>query len=214
MKTVSARSGAHKRQPSRVQGLLSSIRGHTDDNDAFDEQSTRQLMTAVHGDSEDGEDETLLDSSSDDDDDEPRSPTSSYGSITDSHFSGRPSQRRRHKCSWCSTEQLCRILHAILHSFLVYLGLPLFATALILYYGLNNPELDFLPGDAKLSWWCNFLGRQVVTLELSRLTQWIVLDLLVLGTRGAARVLGPHVTFFAIHARGWPLFCVRRRSGT
>jgi hypothetical protein len=94
-------------------------------------------------------------------------------------------------------------------SFFTTLAIPLFIMAWILYYGLGNPQFDFLP--ARLSWCLNFLGRQIVTLELARISTWIFLDVMILGNHrimipAARRGLfwGPIVTMTALQARGWP----------
>jgi hypothetical protein len=87
-------------------------------------------------------------------------------------------------------------------SFFTTLAIPLFILAWILYYGLGNPEFDFLP--ARLSWCLNFLGRQIITLELARISMWIFLDMMVLGNHRLARFWGPVVTMTALQARGWP----------
>jgi hypothetical protein len=38
-------------------------------------------------------------------------------------------------------------------------AVPLFVAAWPLFYYFDNPELDFLPGSATLSWWFNFFGE-------------------------------------------------------
>jgi hypothetical protein len=48
----------------------------------------------------------------------------------------------------------------VFHSFFM-IAIPLFAAAWILFYFLGNPEFDFLPGDARLSWWLNFFGTLI-----------------------------------------------------
>jgi hypothetical protein len=47
-------------------------------------------------------------------------------------------------------------------------------------------------------------GRQLVVLELSRLTQYIVIDKITLSTRIVAKILGPLVTILCIQSKGWP----------
>ena len=92
-------------------------------------------------------------------------------------------------------------------SYISTLALPAFVLAAILFYGLENPQWTFLPGHASVAWWLNFLGRQVVLLEVSRVMQWCCIDKLVLGTRLAVQCLGPLLTLCCIQARGWP-FCL------
>jgi hypothetical protein len=85
----------------------------------------------------------------------------------------------------------------------MWVALPLFLAGIFLYYPLGNPRFDFLPGEATLSWWCDFLGRQTLTMELARLTSWIVMELVV-ATRCGAKLLGSHLTFFCLQGTGWP----------
>lgn len=50
------------------------------------------------------------------------------------------------------------LLRITLLPFLAW-ALPLFVTSWILFYKCGNPSLEFLPGDATISWWLNFIGR-------------------------------------------------------
>jgi hypothetical protein len=61
---------------------------------------------------------------------------------------------------------------------------------------------------ATLSWWSNFIGRQLLVLDLARGTQYVLLDLVILGNRYALTWLGPLVTLWAIQAKGWPLIAI------
>ncbi|KAL3902660.1 MAG: hypothetical protein SGILL_010746, partial [Bacillariaceae sp.] len=90
------------------------------------------------------------------------------------------------------------------HTNLVTVALPLFFMAYMFYYAMGNPQWSFLPGHASMAWWCNFLGRQVLVLDLARLVQWCFIDKIVLGTRIAVKCLGPLLTLCFIQARGWP----------
>ena len=110
-------------------------------------------------------------------------------------------RRRQQAVRWkCTGNSWWILLHS---SFWVRVSVPLALAALVLYYPLGNPTLDSLP--ATLSWWANFGARQAVTLELGRLTQWLVLDGLVLGL-----VPGRHplLTFQAFQAKGWPAIVI------
>lgn len=137
-----------------------------------------------------------------------------YGSVPSSPELSRHQRRHRRKktCLARFLRSLLRVWHfvaarfypCVVCSYVSYIALPLFALAWALYYYLGNPEFDFMPGHATLSWWCNFMGRQVITLELARLTHWMVLDVVVLTSRFAARFLGPIVTMTAVESRGWP----------
>ena len=131
--------------------------------------------------------------------------TSSYGSINTASISTREHKWRRFFRRCCDGPRLqALLLHLILRSPFVWLGIPLSLAAWVLFYWLGNPKLDFLPGEATLSWWCNFAVRQLVTLELARLSMWLLVDVLVLGTRITVKLLGPLLTLFFIQAKGWP----------
>jgi hypothetical protein len=43
------------------------------------------------------------------------------------------------------------------------LAFPCWIVAWVLYYRLGNPQLDFLPGTASLSWWANFIGKALLS---------------------------------------------------
>jgi len=91
-----------------------------------------------------------------------------------------------------------------IRSSLMY-AIPMFVTAWILFYYCGNPSPpEFFPGSATLSWWFNFVGRQLLIFELARLTQFFMIDFLVLSTRFVSRGLGPWVTIFCIQSKGWP----------
>lgn len=49
-------------------------------------------------------------------------------------------------------------IHVIFHSAILAV-LFLCSVAWVLYYYFNNPEIDFMPGTATVSWWLNFAGR-------------------------------------------------------
>ncbi|KAG7359816.1 mechanosensitive ion channel [Nitzschia inconspicua] len=97
-----------------------------------------------------------------------------------------------------------RICRWFLRSTLM-LAIPLFIAAWILFYYCGNPlPPEFLPGSATLSWWFNFTGRQLVIFELARVSQFFMIDLVVLHTRAVSRALGPWVTIFCLQSKGWP----------
>lgn len=79
------------------------------------------------------------------------------------------------------------------------------AVSAFLFYGLNNPAG---PNDASWSWWLNFLVRQSVSLMLAQITQFILIDFIVLETRVAVWALGKLLTLLAIQAKGWPLLAI------
>jgi hypothetical protein len=134
-----------------------------------------------------------------------------YGStVRDMRRARRKSRRFWRKIGRCCTECLhpVRILQRIVAIFesahFLWLSLPLFAAAWILYYYFGNPELDFMPGNATVSWWFNFLGRHLITLELARVTEWLVIDCFLLGSRFTVQLFGPFLTLLAIQGKGWP----------
>ena len=90
------------------------------------------------------------------------------------------------------------------NSFAVWAGVPAAIISWILFYHLNNPELDFLPGHASVSWWLNFFCRQMCTLDLARLTEYLYIDSLSLGTAFSVNFFGPYFTLASIQAKGWP----------
>jgi hypothetical protein len=134
-----------------------------------------------------------------------------YGStVRDMRRARRHSRRFWRKVARCYTEcfypvrNLRRIVGVFEAAYFLWLSLPLFASAWILYYYFGNPELDFMPGNATISWWLNFLGRHLITLELARATEWLVIDCFALGSRFTVRLFGPFLTLLAIQGKGWP----------
>ena len=94
-----------------------------------------------------------------------------------------------------------KLLRAILHSTLLWGALPCAISALILYYPLANPIIDFLPGSVTVAWWFNFMARQMVTFELARLLEYAIVDSLLLKSRWDRTQF---VSFVAYHIEGWP----------
>lgn len=128
---------------------------------------------------------------------------------------GRRLQRKKKQPKWLKFRQrLWEWLHpgrllvllgsTLEQAYFLLISVPIFFISWILYQYCDNPTFNFLPGNASLAWWFNLLGRLCLTLESARLVQWIVMDNIVLGTRTAARLLGPLVTLYAIQGRGWP----------
>ena len=218
----------HKRNQSSAQELLNAIqdmgKSSVDSENSDDREKNDQFLVETVLDADESSDEESRDGVWADEDDQshPLLPTqqSQYGSVN-----MLPDQKPKiydsrgwkalTKCfdrlrngtlNWKSFGK--RFFDKIVCSYLVFIGFPLFGLAWILFYQLGNPELDFLPGRARLSWWCNFLGRQVVTFELARLAQWLLLDLIIIRTRLAARLLGPLTIMSAIQAKGWPFLIV------
>ena len=100
---------------------------------------------------------------------------------------------------------LCRwVYHVARQSYTLTVGFYFFVASWVLFYYMGNPLIEFLPGHASLAWWLNFVGRLLITLDLARLSQWVLIDNVVLGTRFAVHCLGPLVTLYVIQSKGWP----------
>ena len=80
---------------------------------------------------------------------------------------------------------------------------PCLCLAAILFYPLENPDLDFLPSDAHLPWFLLFAVRQSVTYTLAQITQWI-LQVLTIRTTLLVRTTGPLVALVVLQSAGWP----------
>jgi hypothetical protein len=127
----------------------------------------------------------------------------------------RTSHRTHHRTTTSATNSQCRLyfsggymtvlLQAILHSTLLWIALPCAIAALILYYPFANPVIDFLPGSVTIAWWFNFTARQMVTLEVARLLQYIIVESLLLKSRWERSQL---VSFVAYHIQGWPFILI------
>ena len=72
---------------------------------------------------------------------------------------------------------------AIITAYFCFAAIPLFVVAWILFYYLGNPHFQFLPGSTTLSWWFNFTGRQLLTLEMARMAQFLIIDGLTLRSK-------------------------------
>ena len=106
-------------------------------------------------------------------------------------------------CLWNPVAGLRSVLSTLLHSTLV-VSIPCFVTAWVLFYYMGNPKFDFMPGTATLSWWLNFVGRQLLVLELARMTEFIFIDVLIMSSKTVVQMLGPWVTIFCLQSKGWP----------
>merc|ERR1712238_609534 len=70
--------------------------------------------------------------------------------------------------------------------------IPLFVVAIILFYMFDNPSTpDYIPGDITVSWIFDFVGRQLLMLELSMLTQTFLVDGLFVTSRAAPIIWVP-----------------------
>jgi hypothetical protein len=135
-----------------------------------------------------------------------------YGTMGETIESVSTAQNQR-PTSWllpCRIAALPLVLRrAVKHSWIIWIGIPALIISWILFYLLGNPEWDFLPGQVTLSWWLNFLGRQMVTLDAARLVQYLLLDLGILPPLSSRRnrwhFLGPGLRQFCRQAHGWPV---------
>jgi hypothetical protein len=92
----------------------------------------------------------------------------------------------------------------------VLLGLPLLISAWILFYYFSDPFVPVLnPNGTKvtLSWFLNFLARQIMVLEVSRIIQFIVLDWILLGCKVAEK-MGSYATLVSIQSHGFPFLLI------
>lgn len=90
------------------------------------------------------------------------------------------------------------------HLRFILLALPLAALSCILFYQMGNPSPDFLPDNLSLSWICNFLARHVVLISTACLSEFLLLDSLLLRSRSLIKNTGPFVTLSLNEAKGWP----------
>jgi hypothetical protein len=100
------------------------------------------------------------------------------------------------------------LIHLVFNSSLAYVTFPALVVAAILYYGVGNPALDFMPQDSTISWWLLFFARQGVTFEIAVILQHVVVEGLALRTKWLVFAFGPLVTLGFIQAKGWPLIAV------
>mmetsp|Transcript_3675 Transcript_3675/g.7531 ORF Transcript_3675/g.7531 Transcript_3675/m.7531 type:complete len:894 (-) Transcript_3675:382-3063(-) len=97
-----------------------------------------------------------------------------------------------------------RLYHWFVHSALI-VAIPLFIIAFVLFYVCGNPFTpDYIPGNVRFSWWLDFIGRQLLMLELARFSQTVLIDRLLLTTKSVTNVLGPWLTVYCIQSKGWP----------
>ena len=87
------------------------------------------------------------------------------------------------------------------------LMLPCIIVAVILFYAFDNPLMCSAVDHACASWsWLLlFLGvRQMITLFLSKVIEFCVVDVFVLRSRLALKLWGPFVTLLIVQSKGWP----------
>jgi hypothetical protein len=167
---------------------------------------------------EDSESEEIKDDDTINNDSDTITPLHSYGSVPNMEVQERFTRSMKKQTSFHHqvTKKLrfiCRctvcwsfVYRYLICSYLIMMAVPMFLFSALLYYGFNNPILHFLnlPGmNVTMSWWLNFGGRQIIVFELARMTQWILVDCILLGTR-LTKFLGPYVTLVGLQARGFP----------
>ncbi|GAX25540.1 hypothetical protein FisN_28Hh008 [Fistulifera solaris] len=116
----------------------------------------------------------------------------------------RKSHRRLIKYCQCTLFTIQFLWHAVITAYFCFAAIPLFILAWIFFYHLGNPHFEFLPGNTTMSWWLNFTGRQLLTLEMARMAQFFIIDGLTLRSKLVIQLTGPLVTLLAIQSRGWP----------
>ena len=134
-------------------------------------------------------------------------------------------------CAMCHPLRMLRNVREILvQSHFFWIGIPALFLSALCYYYLGNPSFYFLPGRTTIAMWLLFVSagltfhendhyddsydcisfltvqifRQTVTLGLARLTVYILVDGVMLGTHLAVRTLGPLITLAAATGKGWP----------
>jgi hypothetical protein len=96
------------------------------------------------------------------------------------------------------------LFRILLHSTL-WIALILFAMAWVLFYEFGNPSWDAIPVEGvTLSRWCNFIGRQLLMMELARFCQYVFIEVIVLSTKFGKTFVSPLFRFTLVQARGYP----------
>lgn len=79
---------------------------------------------------------------------------------------------------------------------------PLIITSSILFYAAGNPDLG-LEG-ATISWFLNFLARQIVTFFMAKVSEFLLIDYLSLTKRLTVRIFGPQFALLVVQSKGYP----------
>ena len=122
--------------------------------------------------------------------------------------------RRRAKHDWETLDRFLDVpkrncLTYTKHS-MIHIVLPSAAIGAFLFYGMSNPSLDFGYNETtesfpSISWFILFLGvRQVITFNLSKLTEAFVIDFLALKTPCILCLFGKFWSLAIIQSKGWP----------
>ena len=136
-----------------------------------------------------------------------------YGTMAEAYTSARKKQKQRrpfqHLQQTLSLENILALIQYVsCHSAVVWVGIPASIVSWILFYGIGDPELDFLPGQITLSWWLNFVSRQTVTLDVARCLQYLLFDIMIGGSSTMMKILGPGICQYCIKSKGWPAVAV------
>lgn len=125
--------------------------------------------------------------------------------------------RKLHKVCRCDRYWFSDLLHPavigrstvqfITASWFTKLGFPSLMAAIVFFYFLRNPSLDFI-GQATLSWWLVFVARQTLTLQLAIISERIFIDGFALKSRYAVNIFSPLLTLCVISSKGWPFLFV------
>jgi predicted transcriptional regulator len=112
---------------------------------------------------------------------------------------------RKETKSFCDAASVQRFFWDIfLHCWLLVVAAAMAGVAIVLFYKFENPEIDALPGNATVAWWCNFGARLIVILEVSRVLKFLVIDCLVLGGGLSVKYMGAFITLLSLQAKDWP----------
>lgn len=118
-----------------------------------------------------------------------------------------------HACQrWCQAILRClnpltlvvQLLRILFHS-TMWIAVLFFTAAWVLFYSFDNPSSDAIPVEGvSLSRWCNFVGRQLLMLEVARFAQYIFIDVIVFSTRYGRKVMNSWLRFTLVEAYGYP----------
>jgi hypothetical protein len=210
--TKRATAGPHQR---RRNSMAAEMLGHLADPAVTHESASNNKNKHIsHADRQADEDiysfpTSLFHGSTDSEDMDSSSPDllqsqTHYGTSTIHRSRSISRSNRARRQGWTMTA-VKFLVRAIVRSTLLWIALPSAVAALVFYYPLGNPVVDFLPGTVTLAWWFNFVARQAVTLELARMTQYLFIDRMLIRS-GWNRI--QLCSFIAYHICGWPFILI------
>ncbi len=88
---------------------------------------------------------------------------------------GNKTRRRIQGCRLLLVRFLRFLWQAVKKAYFAFAAVLLFIFAAIFFYQWGNPTFDFSPGNITMSWWPIFIGRQLLTLELARILEWLLI---------------------------------------